>query len=193
MRLPLLLALLCLACGPMPGVSRPASKQAERPPAAWPDPVPYCQRPAPMPACANGCPEASDCIEGQCVPLWEADGGHRCIPADRPAVLCQGNSAHHGVFVDGRQVRYLSVLMPAALSALGRAAWRVYDASPDVRPRAWLDNVSLSYWFSSVLDCEKGSVSRYERADLLSSPEAVNWSLYLLVADGGGGPREVLP
>lgn len=193
MRLALLLALLCAACGPMPGVSKPASRQAERPAAAWPDPVPYCQRPAQMPACGSGCPEASDCIEGQCVPLWEADGGHRCIPADRPAVLCQGNSAHHGVFVDGRQVRYLSVLMPAALSALGRAAWRVYDASPDVRPRPWLDTVSLSYWFSSVLDCEKGSVPRYERADLLSSPEAVNWSLYLLVADGGGGPREVLP
>ena len=193
MRRALVFAAFCLACGPMPGVSRPASKHAERPPAAWPDPVPYCQRPAPMPACANGCPEASDCIEGQCVPLWEADGGHRCIPADRPAVLCQGNSAHHGVFVDGRQVRYLSVLMPAALSALGRAAWRVYDASPDVRPRPWLDTVSLSYWFSSVLDCEKGSVSRYERADLLSSPEAANWSLYLLVADGGGGPREVIP
>ena len=189
----LVFAAFCLACGPMPGVSRPASKHAERPPAAWPDPVPYCQRPAPMPACAPGCPAASDCIDGLCVPVWEADGGHRCIPADRPAVLCQGNSAHHGVFVDGRQVRYLSVLMPAALSALGRAAWRVYDASPDVRPRPWLDTVSLSYWFSSVLDCEKGSVLRYERADLLSSPEAANWSIYLLVADGGGGPREVIP
>ena len=189
----LVFAAFCLACGPMPGVSRPTPRQTERPAAAWPDPVPFCQRPAPMPACGAGCPEASDCIEGQCVPVWEADGGHRCIPADRPAVLCQGNTAHHGVFTDGRQVRYLSVLMPAGLSSLGRAAWRVYDASPDLRPRPWLDTVSLSYWFSSVLDCEKGSVPRYERADLLSSPEAANWSLYLLVADGGGGPREVLP
>lgn len=192
-----LLSVLLFACAPNAPpktVGGTRAQPADREVGGFVDAHPYCQRAAPMPSCApGGCPEASDCVAGQCVPLWDADCAHRCAPGDVPDVLCQGNSAHHGVFRDGRLVRYIAVRVPSAVSNCGRSAWRVYDVSPDLRSRSWLDSVSLGYWFSPVFDCEKGSVARYERPDLLASPSAANWAIYLLVADGGGGPREVQP
>ncbi len=71
--------------------------------------------------------------------------------------------------------------MPPELSNCGRWSWRVYDVVPDEAPRPWLDTDSLSHWFSSSYDCERGQVGRYERADLLSTAEASGWSLYLML------------
>ncbi len=144
---------------------------------------PYCENAAPVTACVDGrCAQAGDeCVDGLCVALWDWDCEHRCRPADVPQILCHGNSAHHGVFRDGRRVRYLSALMPPELSNCGRWSWRVYDVVPDEAPRPWLDTDSLSHWFSSSYDCERGQVGRYERADLLSTAEASGWSLYLML------------
>ena len=173
-----------VSCGPAerrtPAALQPVGRRN-----AGPTPAvhPYCQNAAPLVPCADGrCSQAGDeCVDGYCQPLWDWDCEHRCRPADVPQILCHGNSAHHAVFQDGRRVQYVSVLLPAELSTCGRPAWQIYDVTPDTAPRPWLDRDSLSHWWSPVFDCERGQVGRYERADLLSTPEASFWSLYLLL------------
>lgn len=192
----LVVAALLACCGPV-DVRTPAAAPAPVRVAPGPQPAqhPYCQNAAPVVPCVEGrCTTAGDeCVAGICQPLWNWDCQHRCRPADVAEVLCHGNSAHHGVFRDGRLVQYLAVLQSANLSNCGRPAWQIFDVVPDTEPRAVLDRDSISHWWSPVYDCEKVRPSRYERSDLLASPEAAAWTLYLIISERRSGHGEVQP
>jgi hypothetical protein len=144
------LLLCCIACSNMPTLTQ-LPPDARRTTTAQQDRHPYCDDTEALPSCP--CEPGSHCVDGLCLPVWEADCTPRCVPATKPSVLCHGNVEMHGVWA-GPAPKWMTVRSTSGSCSIGAGfTWRVWGVKSDERERATLDELVLSTWTSSDANC----------------------------------------